>query len=151
MKTDHLNDILAPVLDGLGLDVETIELRGGPPHRRLQVVVDSDDPVTIDRIAEATWAVSTALDASDPLGDAAYTLEVTSRGADAPLTKPSHWRRNPDRLVRVRLADGSDIEARIVESDDHGVDLRRGGTVTRYPYEDIERAVVEIELNGKDV
>jgi len=149
--TDRIFDILAPVVAGLGLDLESAELRGSAPHRRLLVVVDADDPVTIDRIAEATRAVSAALDADDPLGGGSYTLEVTSRGGDAPLTAPRHWRRNLDRLVRVRLADGSSFEARVAGSDDDGVDLSRGGNLSRYPYGDIERAVVEFELKRKDV
>ena len=48
------------------------------------------------------------LDESDVMGEMPYTLEVTSRGVDRPLTLPRHWRRNEDRLVKATLADGSD-------------------------------------------
>ena len=149
--TDHIADIAAPVVARLGLDLEAVELSGQGPHRRLRIAVDGDDGVDIDTIAEVTRALSTELDATDALGDAPYTLEVTSRGVDRPLTAPRHWRRNAGRLVHVRPVDGEPFLARIGDSDDDGVDLLVKGQPTRHPYSAIERAVIEIELNRKDV
>ncbi len=42
--------------------------------------------MTLDDIAEATRQVSQAIDDADAMGEAPYTLEVTSRGVDRPLT-----------------------------------------------------------------
>ena len=61
------------------------------------------------------------LDESDVMGEQPYTLEVTSRGVDRPLTLPRHWRRNVDRLVKVdprRTARPS--TGRIVAATDDG-------------------------------
>lgn len=149
--TDHISDVVSPVVAGLGLDLEAVELSGQGPQRRLRIAVDGDQGVDLDTIADVTRAVSAELDATDVLGDAPYTLEVTSRGVDRPLTAPRHWRRNTDRLVRVRTVEGESFLARIGGSDDEGVDLLVKGEATRYPYADIERAVIEIELNRKDV
>ena len=63
--------------------------------------------MTLDDVADATRAVSDVLDGSDVMGEMPYTLEVTSRGVDRPLTLPRHWRRNADRLVKVTLDDGT--------------------------------------------
>ena len=82
-------------LAALGLDVEAVELTPAGKRRILRVAVDGDGGVTLDEVAEATGAVSTVLDASDVMGEQPYTLEVTSRGVDRPLTLPRHWRRNP--------------------------------------------------------
>ncbi|MBM9462737.1 ribosome maturation factor RimP [Aeromicrobium sp. YIM 150415] len=147
----ELERIVAPVVADLGLDLESVEVVGQGKHRRLVIAVDRDGGVGIDAIAQATRAVSAALDATDAMGQAPYTLEVTSRGADRPLTAPRHWRRNHDRLVHVTTTDGATVTARIGDSDESGVDLLRGGVPTRYAYGDIERAVIEIELNRKDV
>ncbi|OUZ07985.1 ribosome maturation factor RimP [Aeromicrobium sp. PE09-221] len=146
-----LESIIAPVVVDLGLDLESVEIIGQAKHRRLVIAVDRDGGVGIDAITQATRAVSAVLDASDAMGETPYTLEVTSRGADRPLTAPRHWRRNHDRLVHVTMADGTKVTARIGDSDEDGVDLLRGGVPTRYAYGDIERAVIEIELNRKDV
>ena len=63
------------------------------------------------------------------MGEQPYTLEVTSRGVDRPLTLPRHWRRNADRLVKVTLAAGETFTGRIVESDDEPA----GSTSTAAP------------------
>ena len=83
----------------------------------------------LDEIAEASKALSAALDSSDAVGAAAYTLEVSSRGVGRPLELPRHWRRNAGRLVAVTLADGDTITGRIVESDAETVQLEVDGSV----------------------
>ena len=70
---------------------------------------------------------------SDVMGSQPYTLEVTSRGVDRPLTHPRHWRRNAGRLVRLRLADDSSIDGRIGESDDEGVVIRAAPPANGWP------------------
>ena len=80
--------------------------------------VDKDGGVTLDDVADATREVSRVLDDSDVMGEQPYTLEVTSRGVDKPLTLPRHWRRNQTRLVTATLADGTTITGRITSSDD---------------------------------
>ncbi|MFD1861216.1 ribosome maturation factor RimP [Aeromicrobium camelliae] len=148
---DRIADLVGPVVSALGLDLEAVELSGQGPNRRLRIAVDGDEGVDIGTIADVTRAVSAELDATDLLGSAPYTLEVTSRGVDRPLTAPRHWRRNAGRLVEARLTDGRTLVGRIGDSDDDGVDLLAKGVPTRYSYADIERAVIQIELNRKDV
>jgi ribosome maturation factor RimP len=115
----------------------------------LRIAVDKDGGVTLDDIAEATQAISAALDDSDLMGETAYTLEVTSRGVDRPLTEPRHWRRNHDRLVKVTLADGSQLTGRIGTSDDTGVTVDVSGVERRLAYDDITKAMVQVEFNRK--
>lgn len=148
--TDRIEEFLAPVTAALGLDLEAVELQG-KAQRRLLVAVDRDGGAGIDEITEATRAISAALDDTDLMGQTPYTLEVASRGVDRPLTAPRHWRRNAGRVVAVELVDGERFEARIGDSDDAGVELAVSGEATRFPYDEIVKAVVQIELNRKDV
>ncbi|MCL3837452.1 ribosome maturation factor RimP [Aeromicrobium duanguangcaii] len=148
---DRISSLLEPVTASLGLDLEEVELLGKDERRRLLVAVDRDGGVGIDQVAEATRAISAVLDESDVMGEGRYTLEVASRGVDRPLVEPRHWRRNAGRLVAVELTDGERFEARIGASDDNGVDLAISGDTTRFPYDEIVKAVVQIELNRKDV
>jgi ribosome maturation factor RimP len=134
-------------LGALGLDLEAVELTPAGKRGVLRVAVDRDGGVTLDDIAAATRAVSDVLDDSDLMGEAAYTLEVTSRGVDRPLTEPRHWRRNRDRLVKVSLRDGSQVTGRIGDSDDSGVTLDVSGAARRLSYDDVTRALVQIEFN----
>ena len=105
---DRLAEVLTEPLAATGLDVEAIDLTPAGKRRLLRVAVDKDGGVTLDDIAEATKEVSRVLDArSDVMGEQPYTLEVTSRGTDRPLTAPRHWRRNGAGWSRSPLADGA--------------------------------------------
>ena len=147
---DSLETLVESTVTSLGLDLEALDLTPAGNKRVLRIAVDRDGGVGIDHITDATRALSEVLDSSDVMGEQPYTLEVTSRGVDRPLTLPRHWRRNEGRLVRLRLAgDDSSVDGRIGASDDAGVDVV-GRTTTRYAYTDITSALVQVELNRKD-
>lgn len=148
---DSLEGLVEGTVSSLGLDLEALELTPAGNKRVLRIAVDRDGGVGIDHITDATRALSEVLDSSDVMGEQPYTLEVTSRGVDRPLTAPRHWRRNEGRLVRLRLTDDdASVDGRIGASDDTGVDIV-GRTTTRYAYTDITSALVQTELNRKDV
>jgi ribosome maturation factor RimP len=148
--SSRISGALRDPLSVLGLDLEGVELTPAGKKRVLRVAVDKDGGVTLDDIAEATRAVSRELDGEDLMGEQAYTLEVTSRGVDRPLTEPRHWRRNHDRLVRATLRDGTQLTGRIGESDESGVTLEVSGTPRRLEFDAIAKALVQIEFNRKD-
>lgn len=147
--SSRIADALRDRLSDLSLDLEAVELTPAGKRRVLRVAVDKDGGVTLDDIAEATRAVSGVLDDSVLMGETAYTLEVTSRGVDRPLTEPRHWRRNRDRLVKVSLHDGSQVTGRVTESDDAGVTLEVDGTPRHLAYDEVGKALVQIEFNRK--
>ncbi len=136
-------------LGALGLDVEAVEITPAGKRRVLRVAVDKDGGVTLDDVAAATRSVNQVLDDSDVMGEQPYTLEVTSRGVDRPLTLPRHWRRNVSRLVKVTLTDGSDVTGRISAADDERATLDVDGTPREVAFADVERAMVQIEFNRK--
>lgn len=140
---------LSDPLAELGLDIEAVELTPAGKRRVLRIACDKDGGVNLDDIAEATRVVSDVLDESDVLGEHPYTLEVTSRGVDRPLTLPRHWRRNADRLAKVTLIEGGEVTGRIQTSDDDGVELDVDGAASRIAYADIAKALVQIEFNRK--
>ena len=115
---DRIEEALVGPLAQKGLDVEAVEVTPAGKRRVLRVAVDQDGGVTLDDVADATRAISDVLDGSEVMGELPYTLEVTSRGVDRPLTLPRHWRRNADRLVRVTLTDGTGFTGRVTSSDD---------------------------------
>ena len=123
---DQILQELSTTLGALGLDVEAVELTPAGKRRVLRIAVDGDDGVTLDDVAGATKKVSEVLDASDVMGEQPYTLEVTSRGVDRPLTLPRHWRRNTDRLVKVTTTGGETVTGRLVGSPHEPATLGRG-------------------------
>ena len=100
-------------------------------------------------VADATKKISEVLDASDVMGEQPYTLEVTSRGVDRPLTLPRHWRRNAGRLVKVTTPDGETLTGRITASDDDAVTLDVDGEARLLPYAGVTKALVQVEFNRK--
>jgi N utilization substance protein A len=150
----RIADALRDQLSALGLDLEAVELTPAGKRRVLRVAVDQDGGVSLDDIADATRAVSGVLDDADLMGETAYTLEVTSRGVDRPLTEPRHWRRNRDRLVKVSLLDGTQLTGRVTDSDDAGVTLdvagspRQGAGADRVqPQTNREGGLMDIDLS----
>jgi ribosome maturation factor RimP len=137
-------------LQELGLDLEAVELSPAGKRRVLRIAVDKDGGVTLDDVAAATRAINEVIDASEVMGEQPYTLEVTSRGVDRPLTEPRHWRRNRSRLVKVTLADGSALTGRIGETDEERVSLDVDGTARTVRLADVKKALVQIEFNRKD-
>jgi ribosome maturation factor RimP len=147
--SSRIHEVLGDPLAALDLDLEAVEVTPAGKVRVLRIAVDKDGGVTLDDIAEATTTISAVLDDSDVMGEMAYTLEVTSRGVDRPLTEPRHWRRNHDRLVKAMLDDGTQVTGRIGASDDTGVTLDVSGIDRRLAYERIAKALVQVEFNRK--
>lgn len=148
--TDRLETLVNDCVSALGMDVEAVELREGGRRKVLRIALDVDGGIGIDHITDATRALSEVLDSSDVMGAEPYTLEVTSRGVERPLTLPRHWRRNAGRLVRVTLEDDITLDGRIGDSDDTGVQLTTKKDTTRIAYDQIVTALVQTELNRKD-
>ena len=138
---------LAHPLRALELDIEAVEITPAGKRRILRIAVDQDGGVTLDEVAEATREVNRVLDESDVMGEQPYTLEVTSRGVDRPLTLPRHWRRNTDRLVKVTFGDGSSATGRIMDSTEERVTLEISGTRRDVAYADVQKALVQVEFN----
>ena len=146
----RIEDELTGPLGDLGLDVEAVEITPAGKRRVLRVAVDKDGGVTLDDVAAATRAANGVLDDSDVMGEQPYTLEVTSRGVDRPLTLPRHWRRNRSRLVKVTLADGDVLTGRVTGSDEEQATLEVDGRERSVAVVDVETALVQIEFNRKD-
>lgn len=149
----RVEEALTAPLATLGYDLEAVELTPAGKRRVLRVAVDADGGISLDDVAEATRAVGAVLDASDVMGEQPYTLEVTSRGVDRPLTLPRHWRRNVRRLVAVTLVEGGTVTGRVVEAGEDpedGVLLAVEGEERRVAYADVAKALVQIEFNRVD-
>ena len=151
MNSDRIAAVIEPVLGQFALELDAVEIMPAGRRSVVRVVVDGDgwegSGPSLDDIAEATKAVSGALDDSDTTGAGSYTLEVTSRGVSRPLTLPRHWRRNADRLVAVTLSGGETVTGRITGSDDDAVTLDVDGMARQLAYSQISKALVQVELN----
>jgi ribosome maturation factor RimP len=152
MDERAISNLLGNVLAALGLELDGLEASRAGKRGLLRVFVDGDGPdghgPDMDQIAEATRAVSRALDDNPAAtGDAPYLLEVSSRGVGRPLSRPAHYRRNIGRLLAVTTADKRAVTGRIAAADEQSVTLETeaAGPLT-LAYGDIAKAVVQVEL-----
>jgi ribosome maturation factor RimP len=145
---ERLESMVARAARDRGLELEELTVKPAGRRRLLRVVVDTPggDPLDLDTVADVSRAVSAALDELDELGGA-YTLEVTSRGLDRPLTLPRHWRHAHLRLVKIRTADGRELLGRVGDVADDGVTLLVAGALSRIRFADVDRAVVQVEFS----
>ncbi|MFJ3926931.1 ribosome maturation factor RimP [Streptomyces sp. NPDC090022] len=160
-QSDRLRGLLEPLVTAKGLDLEEIETSRAGKRRMLRIIVDSDEGVELDTCAELSRVVGEMLDETDVMGEGEYVLEVSSPGADRPLTEHRHYVRATGRLVKFQLSAEGDtgageLVARILGVDEDGLDLEvpgvkgRKATARRIAFTDIARARVEIEFNRKD-
>ncbi|MBR5976616.1 MAG: ribosome maturation factor RimP, partial [Clostridia bacterium] len=68
----------------------------------LRIFIDKEGGVSIDDCVEMTHAIDGPLDELDPIKDA-YTLEVSSPGAERALTRDSHFEAYIGSKVMVKL------------------------------------------------
>ncbi len=133
---------ITPVIESLGFYVEDIAITSAGRRSMLTVIVDGDTHLSLDQVTVATKAISEIVENLPTLGSNPFTLEVTSPGLDRPLTKPRHWQKNKDRLIKIILNDNGEILGRIKDSTqlDVTVDERK------INFADIKRATLEIEF-----
>ena len=153
MRTSQLPGVLTPILAQFALELEAVEVIPAGKRQLLRVVVDGDGATgtgpQLDDLAEASKALSAALDSSDAVGNTAYTLEVTTRGIGRPLERPAHWRRNRGRLVTVTTGEGDTLTGRILEADDQTAQLEVDGRPQAVALADVTKALIQVELNRR--
>jgi ribosome maturation factor RimP len=149
----RLVQLLGPVVEGAGLDLEDVDVTPAGRRSIVRVVVDRDGGVPLDDVAQVSRVVSDSLDgldAAEPgLLGASFVLEVSSPGVDRPLTTPRHWRRSTGRLVRATLRDGGEVTGRVRSADgeaDGAVLLDVDGDQRPLPYAELVQGSVQVEF-----
>jgi ribosome maturation factor RimP len=134
--------VITPAIESLGFYIEDITITSAGKRSMLTVIVDGDTHLSLDQVTVATKAISEIVENLPTLGNNPFTLEVTSPGLDRPLTKPRHWRKNQDRLIKIILNDGKEVTGRIRDSTESSVTVDE----QVINFADIKRATLEIEF-----
>ncbi|MEX0584824.1 MAG: ribosome maturation factor RimP [Natronospirillum sp.] len=101
-KTDQINTLCAPVVEGLGFEFWGIEYIAQGKHSVLRVFIEHENGISVDHCAEVSHQLAAVFDVEDPISDA-YTLEVSSPGMDRPLFTLDHYARFVGEWVQMRL------------------------------------------------
>jgi ribosome maturation factor RimP len=145
----ELIEKLTPVVAEVGLELDDLNLSKAGKYSVLEIALDADS-VDLDKVAEASRVISNYLDETDVMGNKPYTLEVTTRGVDRPLTKPVHWRRNIGRLVEVVSPEGTTL-GRIKNLVDQTVTLDVNGKTVDFDLNVLSDAKIQVEFSRREV
>lgn len=155
---ERIAALLGPAVQSMGMDLEDVRITSAGRRRLLRVVVDADGGVSLDDIALVSQQLSATLDRAAVMGEAPYTLEVSSPGVDRPLTQPKHWQRAAGRLVTVALAaqsghGGADagrpvttVTGRVTGADVAGVRIDVGGEIREFAYSNLGPGRIQVEF-----
>jgi ribosome maturation factor RimP len=89
---------------------------------KITVILDGPTGLGIDEIATITRRLNRAMEATYG-EDAAYSLEVTSPGADQPLTDPRQYARHVGRSLHLKLQDGTEKTGPLVSVQPEGLEI----------------------------
>jgi ribosome maturation factor RimP len=122
-------------LDAYDPQLELVALER-PAAETLRLYIDHPDGVDLGRCEKVTGELRDLLQA--------WTLEVSSPGADRPLTKPEHYRRFAGRQAKVRthepIEGQRNFTGTLTDADEESVSLETDGDVVRIPLNDIRRS-----------
>jgi len=130
-----LQEEIEEKLRELDPQIELIALEHPAPDA-LRLYIDHPDGVNLELCERVTGQLRELL--------LDYTLEVSSPGAERPLTKPEHFRRFRGRRVRVRTEEA--LEGRrsftgtIADADEEAVSVELDGGAVKIPHESIRRS-----------
>ncbi len=141
-KKEEIAAAITPTIESLGFYLEDLNITSAGRRSMLTVIVDGDTHLTLDQVTSVTKAIGEIVENIQSLGQTPFTLEVTSPGIDRPLTKPRHWKKNIDRLVKVVLQDTSEVKGRIKNSNQETATIDD----KLIKFTDIKRATLEVEF-----
>lgn len=142
---ERLSQVADLVAEQHQVIVEELNLRKAGRRLLVQVVVDSESAIDLDAVASVSRNLDRQLEELELFGEQAFTLEVTTRGTDKPLTLPRHFVRNIGRLAKFQLTDGSEFEGRIETVAEAAV-TASGREIA---LSQITEAIVVLEFNRK--
>ena len=145
--SETVREIAEQAIEGFGLYVVDVHVRGQQGSRAVTVYVDSEEGAGLDDIAEASRAVSEAFDLHDPI-KGRYRLDVSSPGADRPLTDPRQYRRHIGRTLEVQVRGEDDavstVSGTLEAASETSVTLDRNGEAVELAHDRIASARVAL-------
>ena len=121
---------------------------------KVTVILDGPEGLGINECAKVSRRLARRID--EHYGEeAAYSLEVTSPGADQPLSDPRQYPRHVGRTLALKLADGTEKSGMLLAATPEGIEIEEVIKVKTkkntlppvfLPFAEIEQAKVVISF-----
>jgi ribosome maturation factor RimP len=109
MKFDHarLAEMLQDSISDLNVFVIDLTISDSAVRPKVTAILDGEEGLGIDLCVKVSRRLAHRID--EAYGEeASYTLEVTSPGADQPLSDPRQYARHVGRSLKLTLTDGTE-------------------------------------------
>jgi ribosome maturation factor RimP len=131
----ELQEMIERRIEAVDSQIELITLEQ-PAGETLRLYIDHPDGVNLALCERVTNELRDLL--------TEWSLEVSSPGADRPLTKPEHFRRFLGRRIRVRtneaISGQRNFTGKLTAADDESLSLESEGRALRIPLAGIRRS-----------
>lgn len=120
----------------------------------LNLLIDSDQGVTIQTCARISRLVSEELEAKEIMPEA-YTIEVSSPGVDYPLSSKRQYLKNIGRELKVNLSADKEVVGKLLDVDNSGIKMlvkrkEKGKKATEeeliIPFEEVKKSIVQVSF-----
>ena len=134
--------------EGTGAMVEdvTYDTKIKPPVLAITVVrKDAVESLKADQVSNLARLFSKALDDADPI-PSAYTLEVSTPGAEGAIITEEQWRRAVGKRVRITRSNNHKVEGQLLKIEGDSVIIHLDNGDEEIPFSRIRSARGVVEL-----
>ncbi len=119
---DTIEAFAEPLLADMGIELVEVQFKREGNRWVLRFFIDREEGITLDDCASASREVSAYLEVEDVI-DHAYSLEVSSPGAERPLKKEIDFVRFAEKKARIKMrepVEGQRVFIGILHGVEHG-------------------------------
>ncbi|HAC23573.1 MAG TPA: ribosome assembly cofactor RimP [Cytophagales bacterium] len=134
ITAEQVNRALDETISGTDIFVVQVKVH---PGNRIEVDLDADEGLTIERCREVHKKVEALFDRETE----DYSLTIGSPGLDEPLRVVRQYRKNTGRILAVTTRDGRKLEGMLKQADDLGIMLEikvktKGKPASKWPLQE---------------
>jgi ribosome maturation factor RimP len=152
---DLVEEIRNMAVANLSADKFVVEVLvpGNKIPKRVMVIIDGDQGITIDDCAELSRSLAKQLDDRALLGDENYLLEVSTPGLDHPLKLKRQYYKNIGRGLKIKRLDTvtegkltAVTEDKIILAQEIGMGKKKQTNIIEIPFSEIDKAFVMVSF-----
>ena len=142
MQNTQLENIVIPVVIGLGYELWGIEYMSQGRHSVLRIYIESEKGIFLEDCERVSRQLSAVLDVEEPISGH-YNLEVSSPGLDRPLFNSKQYQSYLGKRVQIRTRKPIDGRRRFVgtlqEATDESLTLDVEGSVITVSLAEVDK------------